>query len=118
MSTARAVQVEGEADGAVVESTGSSCGSCYRTAFDTTCIRSPPYGRRATEHGLARIAVGAWAPDHWHRSFCLHRWCWLDVPARRADCAVAAPICDRKCLGLFHPYPGLRSSVDRVGHRA
>src|SRR5262245_30933451 len=118
MATASAAHVEGEADGAVVEGTGSSCSSCYRTAFDTTCIRSPPYGGRATEHGLARIAVGAWAPDHWHRSSRLHRWYRIDVPARRADCAVATPICDRKCPGLFHPYPGLRSSMDGVGHRA
>src|SRR5215510_3740397 len=116
MSAARAAQVEGKADGAVVEGTGSSYSSCNPTAFDTTCICSPLYGGRATEYGLARIAVGAWAPDHWHRSFRLHRWGRIDVPARRADRAVAAPICGRKCLGLFHPYPGLRSSVDRVGH--
>src|SRR5262249_60751110 len=114
MATARADQVEGKADGAVVEDTGSSRSSCYRTAFDTTRIRSPPYGGRATEHGLARIAVWAWAPDHWHRSFRLYRWCWIDVPARRADFTVAAAICGRECFGVFYPFPRLRFFVDRA----
>src|SRR5262249_52173601 len=118
MPTARP-QVGGQTDGAVVEGTGGGCSSNYRIDFDFTHrIRSPLYGGRATEHGVAGIAVGTWTPNHWHRSFCLHRSCWIDVSARWTHPAVAAAVCDRKRLRLFHACPGLRSSVARGGHRA
>ena len=113
-----ATQVERVAYGAVVEGTGSGdCRSCCPT-FRTTCNCSPRNRGRATEHDLARIAVGPWASNHWYRSFRFHRRRRTDVLPGRTDCAVAAPICGRKRLGLLHPYPGLRSSVARAGHRA
>src|SRR5262245_38936436 len=102
MPTARP-QVGGKTDGAAGEDTGSGCNSNYRTDFGfTRRIRSPLYGRPATEHGVARIAVGTWAPNHWHRSFRLHRSRRIDVSARWTHRAVAAAICDGKRLGLLH----------------